>query len=336
MLAPAVPDAPPLTPISVVVGIDTDTLGEGVLDSVDFVGSAVSDAPLLILISVVVVGIDADTIDVGVLDSVESVGVDPVVSDLLGLVVLDAPSLMLVSVVLVGIGTGTIGLGVLDSTVDSVSVGSVWLDFVALACVVSESTGTGVCLVVPLVSTVSDIPVVDSGDSETLAEVTCEDSTTGTNGLLLLEALAVVLGPETPSVLDWTGSIVVGLVAVLEGMGTGTIGFGVLDSTGSEATDPEDATDSEATDSEDVLDAVNEVDSSGETGSGVSVGAESTGSLEAKSVRLRLAVALAVELGFPSVDVRREVVIFESCGMGTTGGITNELEAIADDSSLLG
>lgn len=325
MLAPAVPDAPPLTPTSVVVGIDTDTVGEGVLDSVDFVGSAVSDAPSLILISVVVVGIDADTIDVSVLDSVESVGVDPVVSDLLGLVVLDAPSPMLVSVVLVGIGTGTMGLGVLDSTVDSVSVGSVWLDFVALACVVSESTGTGVCLVVPLVSTVSDIPVVDSGDSETLAEVTCEDSTTGTNGLLLLEALAVVLGPETPSVLDLTGSIVVGLVAVLEGMGTGTIGFGVLDSTGSEATDFED-----------VLDAVNEVDSSEDTGSGVSVGAESTGSLEAKSVRLRLAVALAGELDSPSVDVRREVVIFESCGMGTTGGTTNELEAIADDSSLLG
>lgn len=230
---------------------------------------------------------------------------DPTVPDLRGSAVLDAPSLtpalelVTVSVVFVGMGTGTIGLGVLDSTVDSVSVGSVWLDFVALACVVSESTGMGVCFVVPLVSAVLDLPVVDSGESETLAKVACEDSTIGTNGLLLLEALAVVPGPETPSVLDWTGSIVVGLVAVLDWIGTGTIGFGVLDSTGSEAIDPED-----------VLDAVKDVDFSEDTGSGVSVG--TTRLLEAKSVRLRLAVALAGELDSPSADVRREVVIFES------------------------
>ena len=221
-----------------------------------------------------------------------------------------------------GIGTGTIGLGVLDSTVDSVSMGSVWLDFVALACVISESTGMGVCFVASPVSTVLDLPVVDSGDSETLARVTCEDSTIGTNGLLLLEAWAMVPGPETPSVLDWTGSIVVGLVVVLVWMGTGTMGFGVLDSTGSEAIDPED-----------VPNAVNDVDFSEDTGSGVSVGAETSRLLEAKLVRLRLAVALASELGFPSVDVGREGVIIESWGMGTTGGTTNELEAIVDDSS---
>ena len=140
--------------------------------------------------------------------------------------------------------------------------------------------------------------------------------------MLLLEAWAVVAGPETPSVLDWTGSIVVGFVVGLDWIGTGTIGFGVLDSTGSEAIDPED-----------VPNAVNDVDSSEDTGSGVSAGAETTRLLEAKLVRLRLAVALASELGFPSVDVGREVVIFESWGMGTTGGTTNELEAIVDDSS---
>ena len=260
------------------------------------------------------------TIGLGVLD--------PTVSDLLALGILDDPSLTPalelapISVVLVGMGTGTIGLGVLDSTVDSVSVGSFWLDFVALACVVSESTGMGVCFVVPLISAVLDLTVVDSGDSETLAKVFCEDWTIDTNELLLIEALAVVPGPETPSVLDWTGSIVVGLVAVLDWMGTGTIGFGVLDSTGSEAIDPED-----------VLDAAKDVDFSENMGSGVSVGAETTTLLEAKSVRLRLAVALAGELDFPSADVGREVVIFESWGTGMTVGTTDELDALVDDDS---
>ena len=242
---------------------------------------------------------------------------------MLGSAVLDAPSLTLapeltpISVVFVEIGTGIIGLGVLDSTVDSVSVDSVWLGFVALACVVSIA----VCFVVPLVSTVVAFPVVNSGDSEILAKVACEDSTMGTKGSLLLEALAVVPGPETPSVLDWTGSIVVGLVVVLDWTGTGIIGFGVLDSTGSEAIGPED-----------VLDAVNDVDFCEIAGSGVSVESETTGLVEAKSVRLRLAVALAGELCFPSVDVRKEVVISESWE-SVTGETPNEFEAIEDDSS---
>ena len=261
---------------------------------------------------------------------------------MLGSAVLDPPSLIPApkltpaSVVLVGIGTGTIGLGVLDSTVDSVSVGSVWLNFVALACVVSESAGTEVCFVVSLVSTVLDLPVVGSGDSELVSKVICEDSTIGTNGLLLVEACAVVPGPEIPTVLDWTGSMVVGLVVVMDWMGTGTIGFGVLDSTGSEAIDSEgvlDSTGSEAIDSGDVLDAVNDVGFSENSGSGVSVGAGTTRLLEAKSVRLRLAVALAGELDFPSVDIWREVVIFESCGRGMAAGTTSELEAIVVDSS---
>lgn len=55
----------------------------------------------------------------------------------------------------------------------------------------------------------------------------CEESPIGTTGAVLLGIN--VPGPETPTVLDWTGWTVVGL----DSFDTGTIGFGVLDSAGS-------------------------------------------------------------------------------------------------------
>ena len=48
---------------------------------------------------------------------------------------------------------------------------------------------------------------------------------------------------------------------------------------------------------------------------------------EGSSVRLRLAVALASELGFPLLVTGNGVVIFGFSDTGMTGGVMSELEA---------
>ena len=129
----------------------------------------------------------SETMGFGVVDSADSVLVDSGVSDLVGSEALDAPSLTPAlnpalrltpaPVDLVGIGTGTIGLGVFEAIVESVSEASDRLDLVAVACDVSESRGSGVCLDVAPVSAVIDSAELDSEDVEALAKIACEDCT---------------------------------------------------------------------------------------------------------------------------------------------------------------
>ena len=121
----------------------------------------------------------------GVVDSVDWVLVDSRLSDLVGSEALDAPSLTPAlnpalrltpaPEDLVGIGTGTIGLGVFEATVESVSETSARLDLIAVACDVSESRGSGVCLVVAPVAAVIDSPELGSEDMEALPGIACED-----------------------------------------------------------------------------------------------------------------------------------------------------------------
>lgn len=123
----------------------------------------------------------------GVVVSTDSVLVDSGVSDLVGSEALDTPSLTPAlnpalrvtpaSVDTVGIGTGTIGLGVFEAIVESVSEASDRLDVVAVACDVSESRGSCVCVDVAPVSAVTDSPELDSEDVEALARTACEDCT---------------------------------------------------------------------------------------------------------------------------------------------------------------
>ena len=88
-----------------------------------------------------------------------------------------------------------------------------------------------------------------------------------------------------------------------------------------------DSSDSEAADSESRLVDVGDRGCSDDPGNDVFVAVAATESLNGNSVRLRLAVALAGELGLLSVDV-------VSVGTGTTG-TTNELDTAADDNPWL-
>lgn len=228
--------------------------------------------------------------------------VDSEVSDLVGPEALDAPPLtpalnpalrlIPASADLVGSGTGTIGLGVFEAIVESVSEASDRLEIVAVACDESESRGSGVCVAVGPVSAVIGSPELDTDDAEALAKVACEDC---------------------------TDSSVVGSPAVLDSIGTGTIGFGVLNASGSEEAG-----------SEDWLVGADDTGCSDGSDNDVSVAVGATKSLDGNSVRLRLAVALAGELGSFSVVVVEGVVTFDSVGTGTTG-TTKELEAPAED-----
>lgn len=100
------------------------------------------------------------------------------------------------------------------------------------------------------------------------------------------------------------------------------MGFGVLESTGSETTD-----------SDDLLAAADEIGFSDDAAACVFVVSGRAGLLDGNSVRLRLAVALAGELGSPSVEIGEGVVALDSVEMETTGGTTNELETPVDDIS---
>ena len=60
---------------------------------------------------------------------------------------------------------------------ESVSEASDRLDVVAVACDVSESRGSNVCLDVEPASAVIDSPELDSEDVEALAKIACDDCT---------------------------------------------------------------------------------------------------------------------------------------------------------------
>ena len=145
---------------------------------------------------------------------------------------------------------------------------------------------------------------------------------------------ADVAGPKTPRVLDSTGSNVVGLVTTFDGIGTGTMGFGTLDSDGSDAIV-----------SEDLVTATGKLGTC--EGTETVVCADGTGTavlLNGNSVRLRLAVALAgavvkfsivsddgVELvGDRTSDV---VATVESSGTGTTGSAVDDSAPAVGDCS---
>ena len=95
-----------------------------------------------------------------------------------------------------------------------------------------------------------------------------------------------------------------------------------------------DSSGSEAADSEGRLVDVGDRGCSDDPGNDVFVAVAATESLDGNSVRLRLAVALAGELGLLLVGVVEGVVAFDSVGTGTTG-TTNELDTAADDNPWL-
>ena len=139
-----------------------------------------------------------------------------------------------------------------------------------------------------------------------------------------------------PRVLDWTGSIVVGLVAVLDSIGTGTMGFGVLNSDGSDVADSETLLVLVAADETATCEGIENEVFADEIGMAVLLGGN--------SVRLRLAVALASVLGLSSVKmgngektegtkVSDAVATFESVEIGTTGGNIGDSETTVDDCS---
>ena len=201
-----------LTPTSVVfVGIGTGTIGFGVVDSVDpvLIDFAVSDVPGLEAPSLtpalraalrltptplVSVGIGTGTIGFGVVDSVDPVLVDSAVSDLPGLEALDAPSLT---------PALRAALRLTPTPLVSVGIGTGTIGFG-----VFDSTGDSVPAgsdgvdSVALACAVSDLLSLEAPDASSL--------TPALNPALRL----------TPTALDFVG------------IGTGTIGFGVFDSTG--------------------------------------------------------------------------------------------------------